>query len=102
MESDIHPGHYCTFLEMCEKPPTNLPEGDEGIPSGSVETAAPFGFRRGQRCSGTSPFSINVRQNSSDQEITSAGSRSRMVSLRRKENVGCSFHPLTSRRSTGD
>lgn len=37
MTSDANPGHYCTFLEMCERPSVNdLPEGDEGIPTGSV------------------------------------------------------------------
>ena len=47
MKSDIHPGHYFTFLEMCEKPTTDLSEGDEGIPTGTVgkcENCSSFWF----------------------------------------------------------
>ena len=33
MPSDKYPGHYCTFLEMCEKPPKEVGVLDSGMPS---------------------------------------------------------------------
>lgn len=33
MPSDRHPGHYCTYLEMCEKSPEEVGVLDNGMPS---------------------------------------------------------------------
>ena len=33
MASDNYPGHYCTFMEMCEKPPKEVGVLDSGMPS---------------------------------------------------------------------
>ena len=31
-------GHYCTFMEMCDKNPEEMPIGDTGMPSLSCST----------------------------------------------------------------
>ena len=33
MPSDKYPGHYCTYLEMSEKPPKEVGVLDSGMPS---------------------------------------------------------------------
>ena len=33
MPNNNYPGHYCTFLEMCEKPPTEVGVLDSGMPT---------------------------------------------------------------------
>ena len=33
LPSTAHEGHYCTYVEMCDKDPKDLPTGDMGMPS---------------------------------------------------------------------